>query len=476
GGDVVYVPAVEANCHQTGNVEYWYCAECEQVWADEARTQLTNFKNVITPATAEIVYVAGVEATCTTNGNVEYWYCSECDAVFTDVALTQLSNRLSVVLPAGHVYTYACDAHCANCYELTNPDASHTVEFVDAVDATCTVNGNVAYWYCTECGIAWLDEALTQQTNLMSVVTPAFGHNDENEDFKCDNCATKMLPADGTALTIPQALAIAKLVGTTYTTQKYYITGIIKNVYNTTFGNMYIQDAEGNELCIYGLYSYDGKIRYDAMSYKPVAGDEVTVYTVLGMYNTTCQGKNAWLDEVVAHEHIWVDATCTAPKTCTLCAVTEGDVMDHEYVDGSCVNCGKAESSNALSNATLSFSNKANRITFTTSQQVWEQNGVRVINDKASSTSNVADYANPARFYKSSKLTIEGAGMTKIAFTCNNDSYATALKNSIGTVSGATVSVSGSVVTVTFETAVDSFVINSLTGGQVRMNSITVNG
>ena len=121
--------------------------------------------------------------------------------------------------------------------------------------------------------------------------------------------------------------------------------------------------------------------------------------------------------------------------------------------------------------AELSFANKANRTVFTTSQQVWEQNGVKLINDKASSTSDVADYAAPARFYKSSKITVEYAGMTKIEFVCNSGSYATALKSSITT---GTVTVNGSVVTVELGAAADSYVISSLTGGQVRMDSLTV--
>ena len=121
--------------------------------------------------------------------------------------------------------------------------------------------------------------------------------------------------------------------------------------------------------------------------------------------------------------------------------------------------------------AELSFANKANRTVFTTSQQVWEQNGVKLINDKASSTSDVADYAAPARFYKSSKITVEYAGMTKIEFVCNSGSYATALKSSITT---GTVTVNGSVVTVELGAAADSYVISSLSGGQVRMDSLTV--
>ena len=125
--------------------------------------------------------------------------------------------------------------------------------------------------------------------------------------------------------------------------------------------------------------------------------------------------------------------------------------------------------------ATLSFADKAQRTSFSTSKQVWEQNGITLTNEKASSTSNVADYSNPARFYKSSSIAVTAPGqITKIEFVANSASYATALQSSIGTVDGATVTVNGSTVIVTFTTPVDSFVIASLSGGQVRMDSVTV--
>ena len=251
-----------------------------------------------------------------------------------------------------HTYTYPCDQICSVCYELTNPDATHTIVAVEAKAATCTANGNVAYWYCSDCGAAWANEELTQVTNQRNVIIPALGHADENGDYKCDKCSTKMLPEAGTTLTIPQAIAIGKLfTKDTYTTQKYYITGIVTNVYNTTYGNLYLKDADGNQICIYGLYTYDGSTRYDKMSYKPVEGDELTVYTVLGFY-TEAQGKNAWMDEVVAHEHNYTsvvkEATCTndgyTTHTCTICndsyTDTEVAALGHTTENGTCERCG----------------------------------------------------------------------------------------------------------------------------------------
>ena len=97
-----------------------------------------------------------------------------------------------------------------------------------------------------------------------------------------------------------------------------------------------------------------------------------------------------------------------------------------------------------------------------------------VTNDKASSTNDVGDYSNPARFYKGSALTVAKNGMKKIEFFCNDykDTYPTDLKASI-TDTNATVAVDGTKVTVTFTNAANTFSIAAL-AGQVRVNSLTV--
>ena len=122
--------------------------------------------------------------------------------------------------------------------------------------------------------------------------------------------------------------------------------------------------------------------------------------------------------------------------------------------------------------STLTFDDRAKRTTFTSSQQVWKDNGVTLTNDKEASPNAVADYAKPLRCYQGSKVTVEADGgeISEILFDCNSSSYATALKNSIGTT--ATVSVSADKVTVTLDGATE-FVIAKLTA-QVRMDSITV--
>ena len=52
-------------------------------------------------------------------------------------------------------------------------------------------------------------------------------------------------------------------------------------------------------------------------------------------------------------EHAWNDATCTEPKTCSVCKATEGEALGHNHENGVCTICGHAQVK--LETAALSF-------------------------------------------------------------------------------------------------------------------------
>ena len=124
--------------------------------------------------------------------------------------------------------------------------------------------------------------------------------------------------------------------------------------------------------------------------------------------------------------------------------------------------------------ATLSFASTAQRTSWSEGQQVWTQNGVTLTNNRGGGSA-IADNSNPARFYKNSEIIVTHTSdeITEIVFDCNTEAYATALKNSIGTIEGVTVSNSSDKVTVSFTNAVASFAV-TLSSGQVRMDALTV--
>ena len=49
------------------------------------------------------------------------------------------------------------------------------------------------------------------------------------------------------------------------------------------------------------------------------------------------------------HEHVWKEATCTEPRTCTECGETEGEPLGHKWAEATCTEprtcsvCGKTE-------------------------------------------------------------------------------------------------------------------------------------
>ncbi|MBR3778112.1 MAG: carbohydrate binding domain-containing protein, partial [Clostridia bacterium] len=155
GGDVVHFEAIEPGCHYNGQIEYWFCPDCEQYWQDEALTQLTNSKNVVLPyvGSENLQHVEAVAPTCQSEGNIEYWFCPDCEQYWADEALTQITNALSVKLGV----------------------LGHTIVHFDAVEPGCHYIGNIEYWFCPACAGFWQDEALTQVTNSKNVIVPAKG-------------------------------------------------------------------------------------------------------------------------------------------------------------------------------------------------------------------------------------------------------------------------------------------------------------
>ncbi len=175
-------------------------------------------------AAHNVIHVEAKDATCTEMGNIEYWYCDVCGAAWLDAEGTQNTNLMSVKLPmVDHEYFYACDPVCMNCYEITNPDAAHSLSHVEAKDATCFENGNIEYWTCEHCGGCWDNEAATgMPLNQMMVVVPmAHGElthveakaptcfeNGNIEYWTCEACGYAWLDAEGTLSTNLMAVVL----------------------------------------------------------------------------------------------------------------------------------------------------------------------------------------------------------------------------------------------------------------------------
>ena len=226
-----------------------------------------------------------------------------------------------------HVFENGACVHCGLA-EVHEHKYNATV-----VDPTCTADGYTTY--TCSCGNTYTANEL-----------PKTGHTDTDGDFFCNNvngdaiCGEVIIPAAGSSLTIAQANKLAHAMGNSYTAEKFIIVGKIVSIANTQYGNMTIEDENGDSIYVYGLYSAEtGKIRYDAFVNAPKVGDTITIQTVLGCYNGSPQAKSAWLAE-----HDGTEVSCESDSVCTICGVTLASKLDcvDENKDGKCDVCGNA--------------------------------------------------------------------------------------------------------------------------------------
>ncbi len=499
-----------------------HCNQCGELTNPEAAHELTHVK--------------AVAPTCTENGNIEYWTCSICGGAWTNETATgiALTKGREVLGATGHAYTYECDAHCNKCGELTNPEAAHTLEHVEGVAPTCTEVGNIEYWTCSICGGAWDNEtatgiALTKGREILGatghdyegVVTAptcteagyttytcadcgdeyvdtevdALGHDYDAAvtaptctkagytTYTCSECGDNYIDdevvatghtyvdgfcsACGKQISIAEALEVA--VGT-----KVVLTGKVTGFYEvwSSYNNCspYITDEEGNTILIFRT------------TVKVGIGDVVTVTGVIGVYSNVNQvaKENQSLTIDIAHVcSEWKDATCKAPKTCTVCGATEGDVTDHNYVNGECTMCGEAQGvSYTTISTTIDEYGNANGWVLSegsTSGGQWLTMtlGDVTITIDATDSNSGKWYSGQWRIYQtgSPKITFTAAdGKTiksvKISYTVTNTGVLTQDGNNI--TSGTTVEVNAD--TITFGVGNTG----TSTKGQVRITAIEV--
>ncbi len=176
--------AVKPTCTKDGNLKYYYCTACGlKFWDAKAETQAHNTVDGKTGHNDK--YVEAKAATCTTDGNIDYYECITCGVkhlsdgtVLENVVVKATNHKIQkseYVAPncnwgePGYVEHYYCtntgcgrvwsDAELKN--EITWADkdimieAKHNVVHMEAKAPTCTEDGNIEFWYCTNCMIAW---------------------------------------------------------------------------------------------------------------------------------------------------------------------------------------------------------------------------------------------------------------------------------------------------------------------------------
>ena len=220
-----------------------------------------------------------VEATCTTSGNSAYWSCDRCNKFFSDAeGANEIAENSCVIAKLGHNMT----AHAAK-------------------DATCTEDGNSAYWSCDRCNKFFSDEAGEHEIAENSWVIPAKGH------------------------TTVKTAAVAATCETAGNSEYW----------SCMVCGKYFSDAEGNNEIAENSWVIPAKghtltkTEAVAATCETAGNSEYWTCTVCGKYFSDAEGEheiaaNSWV--IAALDHIWGEPTfewaadfskVTATFTCT---------------------------------------------------------------------------------------------------------------------------------------------------------------
>lgn len=194
---------------------------------------------------------------------------TDADKVTAEKAALSFTADTTTVPLTGKTYTDVAIAWTSSLTDviLINADGTVTINEV-AEKTTVTITATLTLGEVT-------------QTVVFTVVL-----GDEEDSYECLVEGATITSYEDLAALIPEAGNV--------TTTAYYTMGVVTEIANTTYGNMYIS-LNGATFYLYGVYGPDGTVRYDSLdkAQKPVVGNFIVVYGTLKNYNGTKQIVNA---------------------------------------------------------------------------------------------------------------------------------------------------------------------------------------
>ena len=381
GHTVVTDAAVAATCTTTGKTEGSHCSVCNTVLVAQTTTAALghSYKSVVTAPT------------CTAKGYTTYT-CSTCGNSYKDNYIAALGHNYgdwTVTLAPTCTATGTKRRDCTRCthYETETVAATgHTSVSYPNVAATCTTSGFKGGTYCSVC-----NAVLTARTVVAALGhswnTPTYSWNGYSSCTATRTCKNNTSHKETATATITNAVTTAATCTTagtrTYTatfseswasnqtkTQSIAATG---HSYTTSYSWSGYTSCTATRTCstcgnsetATATITNDGAsatctssaIRTYTATFSGASWASTQTKTrtmtatghsytsVVTAPTCTAQGYTTYTCSVcgdtykdnytAAKGHTWVAATCTAPKTCSVCKATEGNALGHSYGDWS---------------------------------------------------------------------------------------------------------------------------------------------
>lgn len=525
-------PAVAPDCENTGLTAEISCADCHKVleerkeipalghdmgdWfvSQEPTCTVTGvsertckrdgcdyFENEAIPTIAHSVTTLHPEvpATCIQTGTKEYYECENCD---------------KYVVNDGEFKTSWGDI-------VINVDATNHVntEKLDGKAATCTETGLTEGEKCKDCGAT-----IKAQEEI-----PALGHKGGTATCKdkavCEVCGeaygdlanhipVKNVCSCGYEYSVDEIIALAEaLANGDSLNGTYRLSGVITSVdteFSTQFNNVTVTitvDGTEKDLTIQCFrMKGEGADKIGVGDTITVSG-EIVNYNGTIEFNTGCALESYIPAEFEVYLEVFGKGTVSGIPAGTLARgdevtftvnANDGYKVSKVLVNGQFITSETNEYTFVVKEdttlevrfdkegnntvvedvtGTITFdADKAQRVSYSTTQQVWENDGVTFTNNKGGSSTNVGDFTNPVRLYKGSTVIISATGITQIVlYGSGENKYWTPFETDLKTVENATVSIDSSnkILTIKFNTPVNSFEFVCETG-QSRLGKIVV--
>ena len=187
----------------------------------------------------------------------------------------------------------------------------HTEVIDAAIASTCTETGLTEGKHCSVC-----NEIL-----VATMATPALGHTDADKDFFCDVCNADLCTEHSEEIIDSKAATCTE-------------SGLTEGKKCSICGEIIVKQE---------VIPANGH-KYEASETKPTCTD--AGYTT---YSCTACDYSYTADEVDALGHDWLNATCDAPETCSVCDATNGEALGHNWLDATtdapktCDRCGATD-------------------------------------------------------------------------------------------------------------------------------------
>ena len=187
---LTYHAEVKPTCTGNGNWEYWHCDKCNRDFSNAEGSTIVYGDLTISKLGHDLTFFSWKSATCTEPGREMYYHCETCGKNFADSnGETEISDQ-EIVIPAN----------------------GHNMQYREAINASCTVNGNKEYYYCPDCDKYFLDEEGKQEVTEEDVTIPMNGihnmrhyqeepatciNNGNKEYYYCNSCGRFFLDEEG---------------------------------------------------------------------------------------------------------------------------------------------------------------------------------------------------------------------------------------------------------------------------------------